>query len=667
MKIPLRPEVDGLRALAVVPVILFHAGVPGFGGGFVGVDIFFVISGYLITRILARELDAGAFSLAGFYERRARRILPALTVVVLACVPMAWLWLPPPEMMQFAQSVASLALFSSNLLFWHQEGYFAPASELKPLLHTWSLAVEEQYYLAYPLLLAAFWKAGRRRVIALLAVIGMGSLALSVWGTFHAASAAFYLAPFRAWELLAGSLCGLLPFTRQGRAREALAAIGVALLAAAIFGFDRDTPFPGYHALLPVLGTMLILQCASIETRTGRALAWAPLVAIGLISYTAYLWHQPLFAFARIALSSEPALPVMAALILASFALAWLTTRFVETPFRRSARRLLAGRRAMLGSAAAILAGFAAAGVAGHVARGFPQRAAIPAPVLRDLTERPRAADCMDRSRAKRAEPGDWFCELGAPAARRVIAVYGDSHALSFLPLLDRWGRARGVTLRFSAMSGCPPLIDLQVLRNDEKRFDCAARNRDAFSPAQLAAADAAVLIGRWTYYTTGDVTGGFRFVGTGGTIASDRSASAAAFFEQFRRTLDAMRAADLPVLILHQAPVQRVEPGRAFFEASRGGSPSPAILRRLSVTPEEHRHAYGALAAKIDALARGRQNAVRTLDIAQRLCARDACLIGDGQHSRYFDRDHVSVAGADSIQDLLYPALDALAAPARR
>src|SRR4029077_10903920 len=200
-----RPEIDGLRAVAVIPVILFHAGFGLFSGGFVGVDVFFVISGYLITTIIMSELDEGKFTILNFYERRARRILPALFVVMLACLPFAWLWFLARDFKDFSKSIYAVATFSSNILFWRQSGYFDTSTELKPLLHTWSLAVEEQYYILFPLYLMLVYRFGRRWIYWSLIIIGISSLCVSHWAAYNKPSADFYLLPTRGWEILLGA------------------------------------------------------------------------------------------------------------------------------------------------------------------------------------------------------------------------------------------------------------------------------------------------------------------------------------------------------------------------------------------------------------------------------------------------------------------------------
>ncbi|HEV8410989.1 MAG TPA: acyltransferase, partial [Gemmatimonadaceae bacterium] len=311
-----RREIDGLRAVAVLPVILFHARIRGFSGGYVGVDVFFVISGYLITSLLVAELDQGRSSIAGFYERRARRILPALCVVMLACLPFAWLWMLPYQLVEFAKSVVAVSVFSSNFLFWWEAGnYFGTANDLKPLLHTWSLAVEEQYYLLFPLSLMLAWRFGRRNTVRLVAGVAMISLALAVWGWRRHAGMAFYLAPFRGWELLLGAMLAFrapvadnrAASTRSARlAKEGLALAGILLIAWAIVSFDDITQGPTLFTLVPNVGAALIIVCATSETLVGRMLSHRWLVGVGLVSYSAYLWHQPLFAFARIRAREEP-------------------------------------------------------------------------------------------------------------------------------------------------------------------------------------------------------------------------------------------------------------------------------------------------------------------------------------------------------------------------
>lgn len=371
-----RAGIDGLRALAVIPVILFHAGISTFSGGFVGVDVFFVISGFLITTIIINELAEDNFSIITFYERRSRRILPALFFVIFVSLPFAWFWLLPDDLISFAHSLIAVATFSSNFLFWQTSGYFAPSSELNPLLHTWSLAVEEQFYIFFPILLIFMWKWARKLIIPVLVVGFLISLIGAHFGSTIKPNATFYLLSTRGWELLMGSFCafylqnGRLPSNHRAT-NEFVSLLGLALLVLAIFAFDTGTPFPSFYALVPTLGTALIILYARQDTLVDRLLSWKPIVGLGLISYSAYLWHQPIFAFAKHRYLGELDDILFLGLSLVSIVLAYFTWKYVEAPFRNKSR---VSRRqiftfSLIGTIALITVG-----LLGHFNKGFDTR-----------------------------------------------------------------------------------------------------------------------------------------------------------------------------------------------------------------------------------------------------------------------------------------------------
>ena len=333
-----RAEIDGLRALAVLPVILFHAGFEWFSGGFVGVDVFFVISGYLITTIIISEMAEGKFSIVNFYERRARRILPALFFVMAACLPFAWLWLTPGNLKDFGQSLVAVSTFSSNILFWLESGYFDTAAELKPLLHTWSLAVEEQYYIFFPIFLMLTWRLGIKWILILLSIIFFISLGIAQWGAYKSPKAAFFLLPTRGWELLIGVFTAFyLKYNTHLKSHilnQALSLLGFCLIVYSIIAFDKTTPFPSLYALVPTIGTGLLILCAVPKTFIHKILSLKFIVGIGLVSYSAYLWHQPLLAFARNRLLGDASDLILIALCITSLVMAWFSWKFVEGPFR---------------------------------------------------------------------------------------------------------------------------------------------------------------------------------------------------------------------------------------------------------------------------------------------------------------------------------------------
>jgi peptidoglycan/LPS O-acetylase OafA/YrhL len=342
-----RKELDGLRAVALIPIMFLHAGFNTFSGGFVGVDVFFVLSGYLITSIMLGDLRRGTFSIGRFYERRARRILPALFVVLLICSALVWFWLLPAEIEQYSKSLLATLFFVSNVFFWKTTGYFDVSTELNLLIHTWSLAIEEQFYMLFPLLLWVLWKWGQRWIIPILSIIALMSLALAQYSSTRYASFDFYLLPTRTWELLSGALLALYIFYRSNQVtvasseqtkstwiQELASATGLGLIAYAQLTFHAKMPFPGVYALVPIIGATLIILFGHHYTWVGKLLSTKIIAGIGLISYSAYLWHQPLFAFARLRSLQEPSHGVFVLLILATFVLAMLTWALVEQPFR---------------------------------------------------------------------------------------------------------------------------------------------------------------------------------------------------------------------------------------------------------------------------------------------------------------------------------------------
>ena len=375
-----RKEIDGLRAIAVMSVILFHAGFEWFKGGYIGVDVFFVISGYLITSLIVSERMENNFSLVKFYERRARRVLPALFFIMLVSIPCAWLLMLPYQLEDFAKSILAVCVFSSNILFWRESGYFSEATELKPLLHTWSLSIEEQFYLFFPLGLLAVWRFGLKKMAQISTVICLLSLCLAEWMAEKGIIVAnFYLMPTRAWELLIGSLVALylLRAKRTGcKLDEFGSVLGIGMIVYSVLMFDKTSSVPGLMALIPTLGTALVLIFAVQGTIINTILSTPWMVGLGLISYSAYLWHQPMFAFARLWMPSPSYRAVLfLGLILATLFLAWLTWLFVERPFRLKSAF---SRRQVFSGIAVSMAVFCSLAVMGIIGQGgfnrFPEK-----------------------------------------------------------------------------------------------------------------------------------------------------------------------------------------------------------------------------------------------------------------------------------------------------
>ena len=498
-----RPEIDGLRALAVVPVILFHAGFELFSGGFVGVDVFFVISGYLITTILIEDIENKRFSIVNFYERRARRILPALFFVMLICIPFAWMWMLPSQMKDFSQSLVAVSLFASNILFWRESGYFAAVAEEKPLLHTWSLAVEEQYYVLFPIFLILAWRFGKNRVFWMIVVMAAISLLLSEWGWRNKAIANFYLAPTRAWELFAGSIAAFVVQKQGVQKNNPLALVGLAAILFSIFFYDEATPFPSVYGLVPVLGVVLIVLYAEKETIVAKLLSTNGLVGIGLISYSAYLWHQPLFAFARIRSLEHPSLLHMSVLSFTSLVLAYFSWRYIEKPFRD---KDLLSRFQILIPSALLLTSFAVVGLLGHLSKGFPNR--IDGSLLSTIEQIDdnalRLGGIGCHLSTDIPNPFPTACGVNLDRSEIDVLFIGDSHLDAIgLQLLDRFDRLDKSAYALS-YSGCVPISGLTRAYQDSS-FKCIEYNQAVRLFAQANNVNTIVLIGRFPLYLFGE------------------------------------------------------------------------------------------------------------------------------------------------------------------
>ena len=464
-----RPDIDGLRAVAVLSVFLYHITVrPLVPGGFVGVDVFFVISGFLITMILVAELETSRFSLAGFYERRIRRIAPALFGMMAGTLVLGYLYLLPGEFSDYAKSLLAAVLSVSNFFFWNQTGYFAAPSSAKPLLHTWSLAVEEQFYLFFPLFLAAVYRFARRRLFPIILGVALLSLLLSVWITPRSPSFAFFWPFTRAWELLLGSMLSLvdLPWLDKKLPRNLASAAGLLMILFAAFRYTAATPFPGAAALLPCLGAALVIGAGNHGTTfAGRLLSLKPMVFTGLISYSLYLWHWPIIVFVQHGMPlTGGSFHIVAKFIVfaVSYLIAVLSWRFVERPFRR-VRKDAPRRRVFIGAlaGATIVAIAVPAIVASH---GFPSRFSVRAQNIASYMHHTDALDlwnfrqgsCFLTTRNSYSDFSNSTC-LTPVANHPSYLIVGDSHGAQLY-----YGLAHGfpeLSILQATASGCKPTL----------------------------------------------------------------------------------------------------------------------------------------------------------------------------------------------------------------
>jgi peptidoglycan/LPS O-acetylase OafA/YrhL len=486
-----RPDIDGLRAIAVLLVVLFHAFPDAMPGGFIGVDVFFVISGFLITGIIARELDLGRFSLLGFYTRRIRRIFPALLVVLCAVLVLGWLWMLPQAYTRLSADVVASAAFAANIALWLQSGYFDVESAKKPLLHLWSLGIEEQFYLFWPLILML---AARLRLSLLMvaSAIGLGSFVLNVALIGADPVATFYLPFTRAFELLTGAAlaCAWNRLGHGAAASNFRAGTGFVLIAAASAILSAHSAFPGWWALLPVIGSALLLS-APAAWSARRLLASAPMVWIGKISYPLYLWHWPLLVFFAIIKFAPPTLLERGLIVGLSFLLAFATYRLVEIPFRFGRpiplkAAALAGAMALVALAGGVV--FERGGFAFRLPAEIRAMANVPEQTVQwrvgrcllDLGhESSFADDCVDRDR------------------RPLVLLWGDSTAGALMPGLRQAQEARGFGIAQFTSSSCIPAINVEI----EGVPNCRAINDKVLALARKLQPDIVVLHGTFEKY----------------------------------------------------------------------------------------------------------------------------------------------------------------------
>jgi peptidoglycan/LPS O-acetylase OafA/YrhL len=667
-----RPDIDGLRAIAVLIVVAFHVGSPGFTGGFVGVDVFFVISGFLITGLLVDEIVARQrLGIAAFYARRVRRLLPALMLVSIATVLLGCIFLLPIDGQQqhLAESALATAFSASNFYFWLTTEYFSNSSDLLPLLHTWSLAVEEQYYLFWPPVILGLFLIVRRRgphfrtaLRVILAIALVGSLILSGWMTQSLRLAAFYLVPTRAWEFALGGLAVLSVghFVQiENRVRVLLAVCGAIAVTVAAVAFNDRMLFPGTAALLPALGTVVLVAagCGGDHTLAVRLLSSKPLVQLGLLSYSWYLWHWPLLAIARARDLGQRSLPRDVAIALLALALAWLTYRFVENPirtrrpgpFRNTGTTLIAG--------AAMSALLVASAGALELWAQDPRHLDPGTRSLADAAlDRPsHTAECMlDQDARFQGLATAEVCTTGSTPPVSLV-LWGDSHANHLFPLMETASQEFGTQTREVSRASCPPLIGVVPFFDGHANAECGRFNEAALAEIEGLAQRGlrgVVLAGRWTAYVGQGQPNPREGAGASlsyGESRLDPQASLRALELGLERSVSRLTAAGLRVLVIGEIP-------ELYFRA-------PACLARR--TPEQcalNRDAVDERRGPVMARVRGATAsapAAILVDPIDSLCDDHLCYpIRDGI-VMYFDSQHLTAHGAQSLFGVWRPQLE--------
>ena len=645
-----RADIDGLRAVAVVPVVLYHAGIAPFSGGFVGVDVFFVISGYLITSLIIRQIERGKFSLSDFYLRRIRRIFPALFLMMAICAVAGWILFSPHAYRRLGDSIFATVLFSSNVLFWLQSGYFSTPLEDRPLLHTWSLGVEEQFYVFFPIFVVLVYKFFPRRLIGLTFALGIASLALNILTVKSHPNFAFFLAPTRIWELFIGALLamGALVPPRAGIWSDFAGFVGIALIGCAIFGFSKETPFPGFAALLPVIGAIAIIWAGTGGNGIVTRLLSHPIpVLIGKISYSLYLWHFPLLAFGAYIFVAGLSLTAQFALIALSTVLAFASWRYVEQPVRKG-RWVFGKSRSVYGAAAAALVLFGGFGLAAHFAHGFPGRFDN-----RDLQILASETDINpDRGLCLRTDSGTEIsrrplCKLGLDDAAPEFVVWGDSHAESLRAAFDgaaKKGLRGGI---FYGTAGCIPALGIDRNGSGCSRANAAILESFLSKPS----IHIVVLSGRWALWAEGvpyKHEGGHPLIMTdasGARIDNHKGLAAA-----LERTVAKLVAAGKQVWIVGPIPEIGYDVPRALYFNSLG------ISRSLDIRPtlKEFNDREGFVLKLIASITKKYQT--RVIWPHRYLCDTGFCQVEKDDRALYIDDHHLTRFAAASMSVIFDP-----------
>lgn len=646
-----RPDIDGLRAIAVIAVVSFHAFPKAVKGGFTGVDVFFVISGFLITTIILQSLERGTFSFLAFYQRRIRRIFPALAVVMSVSFAFGWFALLGDEFMQFGKHMAAGAGFVSNFVLWSEAGYFDNSAETKPLLHLWSLAIEEQFYILWPLLLVVLWPARRLMAVLIAALIAL-SFALNVTGIATDRVATFFSPLPRAWELLAGGLLAWMSLRRQASLAAVLAGsrlapigaglspsrvrhildwlslAGFGLILFSFFGLHGGKAFPGVWAVPPVLGAVCLIAAGPNAILNRLVLSHPAMVGVGLISYPFYLWHWPLLSFARIVEGEVPIAGMRSLAVAVALLLAWLTYRAIERPLRFGSHG--AAKALVLTTA---MAGMAAIGFDTYRRDGHPTRASVVNHKYnkQELIRTP-ASDSACLAYVGIAKPLFHYCRYTDAGAARTIAVFGDSHAHVAYPGIAEGLKVRGYNSLMIANSGCPPFIDAPSGTNETEVRLCRERIDQLLGVLQgRAEIETVVMFTRGMLYLTGtEPVTGDKDVMNGATLTPSQFASG------LQRTIDQLVGWGKTVYYVTENPELARAPEacspRPFRSAPKDcGLGLDTVLSRQSN--------YRRIVTKL--------TNVTVIDSLAGFCPDALCKVTDDGLLLYADADHLSVAGS--------------------
>jgi peptidoglycan/LPS O-acetylase OafA/YrhL len=678
-----RPHIDGLRGISVLAVILYHAKFPGVTGGFVGVDVFFVISGFLIASIILRDLRAGSFLLARFWERRIRRIIPPLAIVMAFVLLVGYFAIRfPQDAHHLGNAVIAQSIFASNVLFTLTDNYFDETSHNSALLHTWTLSVEEQFYLGFPLLVLLLMVVWPRRpkymlprlssehmLFGTVLVLALMSFLLSVWFVNVSpssgvqipyvsqivfwltsfATAGFYMLPTRAWELALGVLLAFSAYkVRQKMFAEILTVLGLALIGAAIFLYTEHTPFPGLAALIPTFGALFVIAGNEQHTTyAGRLLSWKTLVGVGLISYSLYLWHWPLFVFLHVLTLYAPTPLHLLGAVGLSVALAALTYRFIEVPVRKGV--FFSTRKSAYAYGVGSMVFLALLGFA-FQQTSYERAAQVPEAARNIVFASDEREKRTERCFVSPYDTGEYagVCRIGARAEKPApdFLVWGDSHADAILPLLEKMAKERGLQGAVFVVGACAPVLGVH---QSPPATGCEEEKARAVSYIEKYNVETIVLIARWTYYVEGGPDRArVAYITDSGELSTSPEAAARALARNFAPTVEKLTAGGRNVVVMKQVPEQLGFNAReAYYTLARSEEEIESVAVPTHLAYQKRSNDI------IDALTH--IPGVSVLDPTPFFCAEDVCPLQKGATFLYRDGNHVSIAGVMQMEPLFF------------
>jgi peptidoglycan/LPS O-acetylase OafA/YrhL len=657
-----RLEIDGLRAIAVLAVFLFHLEIKGFSGGFVGVDVFFVISGYLITGVLQKDLDRDSFSIIGFYDRRVRRIFPALYLILLVTFAVAYLVFMTNEFQAFCKSLVSSLLFYSNFHFWSEAGYFDVTSELKPLLHTWSLSIEEQFYIFFPTFLYLIHRYFPKYKSALIAGCFWISFVGCILLTRKNDLVAFYFSPVRAWELLLGAMLaiGAFPLIKHKMVKQIGSVAGLLLVMYSIFRFSAKTPFPGYRALIPCVGTALLIHCTGnrqVLTWMDRLLSLQPMTWIGKISYSLYLWHWPAIVFTKHVIQHKIRWTDQLWIVVITFVGAYLSWRYVEQPFRAREGRFKDFRSMFkfLGVVTVFLLLLSVAG--GFLTDGFPHRFS-PA-VLRyanGSTDRnPDRARCHEMS-IERVRSND-LCVIGVQNNKAPdFIVWGDSFAEAMMPAIKEMAEKKKVYGLFASASACAPILDVER-KIKGVQLECNKFNHAMIGVIRNLKIKNVLLISQWDmedYYLTNNNQAQSDFIKKSKKYDFEQ---VKIFYSGFDKTLSELHNVDSQTWIFQMIPRPGYYVPIQLSKYERSGFDRKELEIKRSKFDEERL----TINEVLDSLAK--KHSFQVIDPSSILCPNN-CIVEMNGYALYYDKKHLSGYGARLVAPTLDPFFNSFIKP---